>query len=155
MMASIGGQEILVASELSQGKSLAAQSASNSDSLALANSTIDARGKLEAVVNRDILTLSNLITESGQNAGIVTSIVSVTPGPGPTLPRGSPLHPSSIIFSVKMSGNYKQVLTAVSLLENIPAASTLESAQLSPADSSGMWNAYVTVGVVTSTNISS
>ena len=152
---SIDARQAAVAAAIQAGTQDAARRASLSSAIALAAATAGERVKLEQVVNRDILTLSNLVGQAGQDAGVSLSVVGVTPGPGPTLPRGSVLHPSSVIFSVKASGSFAQLMTTAALLEDLPVASTIESVQFSRSDTPGVWDMNMTIGVITGNSINS
>ena len=152
---SIDARQTAVAAALRTGEQDAAQRTSANAAIALAAATAGERATLEEVVNRDILTLSDLVGQAGQDAGVSLTIVSVTPGPGPKLAKGSLVHPSSVIFSVTASGSFAQLLTAETLLEDLPVASTVESVQFSRGDAAGVWNMNMTIGIITGSSISS
>src|SRR3989338_3943553 len=69
------------------------------------------------------------INATGRDAGVALTIGNVTQGPGPSLPKGAALHPTSITFSVHAAGSFQKLFTLAALLSDLSAASSVDGFQ--------------------------
>lgn len=137
------------AQEIVQSRQASAKRDADSSTIALVSATAAGRAMLLGVVNKDALTLSNAITEAGRDAGVELTIANVTQGPGPTLPKGSLLHPASVTFSLHASGSFEKLFTFVNLLASLPAASSIDRIQFVLPTGTGEWNMNTDVRIIT------
>ena len=125
----------------------------DSAAIALSAATADGRTQLSDLLNKDALSLSNVINAAGRDAGVALTIGNVTQGPGPSLPKGAALHPTSITFSVHAAGSFQKLFTLAALLSDLSAASVLENVQFVRGSAAEGWSMNANVKVITSSPI--
>jgi len=156
---SLLAQERSIAARIAAKRQAAVELNSGSTALAIAASTEAGRTQLRKVFNRDLLSLAGLIGAAGQDAGVTLTVSNVTPGPSPSIRRGSPLHPAKLTFSTAAEGTFSQLMTALALLETLPAASQVTQVQLSRAtgaeSSSTPWTLNANIDIITGASVSS
>ena len=125
----------------------------DSSAVALAAATADGRVQLWGVLNKDALSLSNVINAAGRDAGVALTIGNVTQGPGPALPKGATLHPTSITFSVHADGSFQNLVMLAALLSDLSVASSLDNIQIVRTSSDKGWSLNASIKVITSSPI--
>lgn len=125
----------------------------DSVAIALTAATAEGRVQLAGFLNKDALSLSNAITEAGRDVGVEMKIGSVTQGPGPTLPKGAVLRPTSISFSLNAVGSFQKLFTLAALLSDLPAASSIERLQFARGSIDESWTMNADIRIITNSSL--
>jgi len=125
----------------------------DSTAIALAAATAQGREQLLSFLNKDALSLSNVINTAGRDAGVALTIGNVTQGPGPSLPKGAALHPASVTFSVHAVGPFQKLFTLAALLSDLSAASSVDGFQFVRGSDTEGWTLDANVRILTSSPI--
>jgi hypothetical protein len=114
----------------------------------LARDTISARKKLDSITkDRDVVTLIELLEESSESLGIKISIDAVSSGSDEGVFK-------SVIVALSSTATFRQLVHLISLLESLPAVSSVDQFELKMEDNSnGIWRMQVRVRFLLETSV--
>ncbi len=131
----------------------------------LAQAIAPARTELNIILQTDPLTLADLITQVGPDAGVALRVSDASPETLPvssvtTAPSSAGVHKlTALNFVVEADGGFAGLIRAATLLETLPVPSTIRQLDLVRTEAQGStrspWQMDVRVQVLTTSQISS
>jgi len=105
---------------------------------ALARDTASARSVLESAYDVDVVSAIRVVESTGRDAGVAISVESILSEEFP-LAKGQSRPIPAMVLIVRGAGTFERVFRTLSLFENIPLVSILDSVQLDKRED-GNWN---------------